>query len=263
MARVAAGSRPEVTGAGDPGGRGPGEGSRREAGEAGVRQAGEGPLAPAWSSALLCSSCPGPQPLARPPSARGFEKLPSFPPGLAGACGRCLSRGGTTRAGSAPRLPHGLPSQAAASLPARLRRHILLPPPPPPPPGAAAAQSRLLSAPHDVAAPQSLSGPAGREAHCPAEGASSGNAARPARLPPAPSPPQSLHGRHLGFTSHWRRGVSQPAAARAARQHLKGQQPCSGQWDRTAPHRTAPHRTAPHRTAPHRDRSRTVWAGQA
>ncbi|XP_051477991.1 protein FAM246B-like [Apus apus] len=147
--------------------RGKQAGGWRGRGEAGAgRQAGEGLLAPAWSSALLCSSCPGPRPLARRPSARGFEEPPSCPPGLVRACERCLSRGGVRRAGSVPRLPHGLPAQAAASLPARLRRHILLPPPPPPPPGAAAVQSRLLSAPCDVAALQALSSPAGREAPC-------------------------------------------------------------------------------------------------
>lgn len=47
----------------------------------------------------MCSSCPGPKPLARSPSARGSEEPPSFPRGLAGACGRCLSRSRMKRAG--------------------------------------------------------------------------------------------------------------------------------------------------------------------
>lgn len=55
----------------------------------------------------MCSSCPGPKPLARRPSARGPQKPPSFPPGLPAACGHCPSPGrGEWPAGlSAPSSP--------------------------------------------------------------------------------------------------------------------------------------------------------------
>lgn len=115
-------------------------------------------------------------------------------------------------------------------------------PPPPPPPCSSCARSSGCCW-HSHQPPSSLSRGLGPSVH-PAKkripSADSGRMAEAVAVCVLLSQPQSLCGRHLGFTSHWMYGVSQPKAARAGREHLKGPQP-SGSLKRGSVERCASH----------------------
>ena len=208
-------------------------GARAGSAEAGLRRAGKAggseAARPGLSAALCAAAAQARSPSLASVSAgrRGAALLPAGPgpagaagPGRDEAGGRAQRPGSPMGSGRRRRL-HSQPDTAAMFF-FLLLLLFLLP-----------MQLRRLSpdsSARPAAWPHSQHRAAERRSARPCRGGEQQrrDATRPALLPPPLSRPQSLRGRHLGFTSHWRRGVSQPAAARAAGQHLKGQRPRAG-----------------------------------